>query len=145
MESLSHLLTNPPLMYPHFSLEKLPPCPRTAGPGRTSPGRHSWLGLTQDTLAQSPGSCHTWSPDTQWLPPNVAATDQNTPDTLSLPAPRAHLAVCPRARTLRVHTRACCRCHDCHDHSWSHPCNSPWRRLAAGRTVGARLLWNLAP
>ena len=62
MDPLSHLLTILLLMYPPVPPRKL--SPHIPSPGRTSPGRHSCLGLTQDTLPQSPGSCHTWSVDT---------------------------------------------------------------------------------
>ena len=71
-----------PLICSHFSGQCLC-CPRTAPPVRTPPGPQS-RGLTQDTL-QSPDRGHV-TLVTQWHPPNVAATDQNTPDTLSHPA-----------------------------------------------------------
>ena len=81
MSYVSYLLIIP-LICSHFSRQCLC-CPRTAPPVRTPPGPQS-RGLTQDTL-QSPDRGHV-TLVTQWHPPNVAATDQNTPDTLSHPA-----------------------------------------------------------
>lgn len=95
MNSHSYLLTILRLMYPHFPPQRLSPCARTAPPGRTSPGQHSLLGLTQDTLPQSPGSCHTWSVDTgdngshQMLRPltKIPRTLCHTPHSPEAPGP----------------------------------------------------------
>ena len=61
----------------------------TAPPGHTSPEPHSWLGLTRHIASVPRLMSHLVTGHSghrgQWLPPNVAATDQNTPDTLSHP------------------------------------------------------------